>query len=499
MVVLRSKKNVSKTRAKTRSRSRARANIRSRTKTNFKSKSRSRTRKFMRGGANAPPKFGNTGVKPDLGSGSVRVKTGNSGTILSSVKQSYNPPSNATLKRQQRLVSGVNTSSNQAHPIKIDQETWRKATTEAQKMARLGQQGVGAATTSTGLPKVFGVPVKPIEINSKWTTGWTGSRPAKSGTGEGQGRVTGVGPLQSNIQDIYRIVGPGVEKKTINTSAFAKPLKTSPAQKIAEQVADQIQVKTAPANNIVFGFDPKDLEGYQQEQVKTMIPPVQNMASQINKLKANNEGPYGFELQKGPEELGPFGFQPQKGPEELGPFGFGDPSIQTNMNASRININQTNNSPPEYTAQDVHPYLQNKNLTSSDVKPKDTGYVLITDNNSKYERQMTPFNSTGKRGLSGTTENNTKKMNKAIKKSIGEMQNKHTVLIKADNKAATEKGENYVYTRRTGNTAHAKPFKRYTIKGIEQNGLIGKIRRKLYKLTHPSNSKKKLTKNNLAK
>ena len=539
MVVLRSKKNVSKTRAKTRSRSRA--NNRSRTKTNVKSKSKSRTRKFMRGGATAPPKF-NTDIKPDLGSGSVnfKVKTVNPGEILLKVASS-NPPSNATLQRQksQRLVSGVSTFGNEVHLKKIAPPVWQKTSVEAQQIASLGQKGVGAAATFTGLPKDFGEPLPVTAKNSEWVEGWPGSRPTNSGTGVRHGRVTDVGALKSGPSDIFRIVRPRAETNNINTSVFAE--QPRPAQKVAEQLAEKIQVRPATtptpaqaANNIVYGFDSEDLKGYQQPLVETMKP-------QEN-VKANNKV-FGFasefqleDLQKSlapkvspivsmnvVEEYNPDNDEYNPGVEKYEGFGSQVPSIVTNETSKKIATLELgpfgfkdNNSmnakgnfvvnkepPPAYnkvvpppgyeeknSESEPHPYLKNSNLAKSDVEPKDTGYVRITDNNSDYERQFTPFNSRGKRGLSGTTEEYTTEMNKEIRESIGDMENKRTVLIEADNAAAKEKGKNYVYTRRSGNNTNTKKYKGQAVKGREQWNIKEFLLRQLYKLSHPSNSKK---------
>jgi hypothetical protein len=240
MVVLRSKKNVSKTS----SRSRSRANIRSRTKTNFKSKSRSRTRKFMRGGANAPSKFNTGGVSvKNLKSGfesphssisgppklrtpfssfdPSHVKTSNPATILKRVTNEFSSAKPAKTKssfRQRALHI-------EQHPKMTNPLAFIESSREAGQMARLGQQGVGAATTVTGAPATLGEINKYNPATHKNVVGWTtGPNPMSKVTGVsntesfGRARIVST-PEPENILTSTISNNPSSEVQTFRVSS----------------------------------------------------------------------------------------------------------------------------------------------------------------------------------------------------------------------------------------------------------------------------------------
>jgi hypothetical protein len=242
MVVLRSKKNVSKTRSKTSLRSRA--NIRSRTKTNVKSKSRSRTRKFMRGGANTKI---NTGVKfvpasknfaiPPADVGKVgRLTKGFETFGTSGARHKVNTGSPKKLPTNLQAF-------NELHPSQLmSKDRWKAMSDAASKQAKTSDITTGsmpsAFTTRKYSPEDMG-----------WATGWTGQGQVPR-PGPGKGPVTYVGALPV-IKDIGRGVETPEPFATISVPTSLKNLPKvvkavpAPAQQVAEQVAQQIQKKSA--------------------------------------------------------------------------------------------------------------------------------------------------------------------------------------------------------------------------------------------------------------
>ena len=283
MVVLRSKKNVSKTR----SRSRSRANIRSRTKTNVKSKSRSRTRKFMRGGANAVPKFSiNTGgvsVKnlksgfessPSSNSGPQKfnkmssfdpskVKTSNPADVLAGVGKKFSsamPQSN----QQQKLLSPeelkAKAFSKKAkregqHPILENPELFIESSKAARDRAK-----VSAFTTTTGAPATLGVIKEYNPVLNTKLVGWTkGLNPMGKVTGVsntemfGRARIVNTPEPQINLppttmskQPLSQVQplrvsssGPNVGRQELSQAKIVpnqEPSSVSEAQKIAQEI-----------------------------------------------------------------------------------------------------------------------------------------------------------------------------------------------------------------------------------------------------------------------